>query len=80
MGRFKNKYKGLSGKKVNCKCGRFFFLKHPANLKNNSGGIGVVTSHAHCDICHLEWHLDWGGRIYSHPYKPKDRENYPLDK
>lgn len=79
MGHFKNKYKTVSGKYIICKCGKSIYIPHPSQVKNKFGGRGVVTSHQHCNECKLEHHMNWGGKVYSHSYKPKSEAKIPLD-
>jgi hypothetical protein len=56
------KYKRAKRIKLRCTCGKRLNL---SGEKDKSG-----KQHAHCPICHLEWHIRNGdGYIYNHPIR-----------
>ena len=48
--------------KITCKCGRSIKMAAP----DLSG-----KRHGHCQTCKREWHMTSSGKIYAHPYKPR---------
>lgn len=55
---------------LRCKCKRKIQIRKISWLRDYQG---EGKSHAHCSVCHIEWHLTIDGYIYSHPIKKISR-------